>query len=52
MTANAMQTDRERCIESGMDDYLSKPINKSEIVAVLRRHLPASILQPTEPLLQ
>ena len=25
----AMQTDRERCIESGMDDYVSKPINKS-----------------------
>jgi CheY-like chemotaxis protein len=52
MTANAMQTDRQRCFDSGMDDYLSKPINKSEIVAVLRRHLPASILQPTEPLLQ
>jgi len=52
MTANAMQTDRERCIESGMDDYVSKPINKSEVVAVLKRHLPASALQPTEPLLQ
>jgi two-component system sensor histidine kinase/response regulator len=46
MTANAMQTDRERCIESGMDDYISKPINKSEIVAVLKRHLPASALDP------
>ncbi|HEX3117654.1 MAG TPA: response regulator, partial [Candidatus Acidoferrum sp.] len=52
MTANAMQSDRERCIESGMDDYVSKPISKSEIVAVLKRHLPASALQPTEPLLQ
>jgi two-component system, sensor histidine kinase and response regulator len=52
MTANAMQTDRERCIESGMDDYVSKPINKSEIVAVLRRHLSASVIQSAEPLLQ
>ena len=53
MTANAMQSDRDRCLESGMDDYVSKPINKSEVVAVLRRHLPASHLQlTTEPLLQ
>jgi PAS domain S-box-containing protein len=51
MTANAMQNDRERCLECGMDDYVSKPINKSEIIAVLKRHLPA-IPQPTEPLLQ
>ena len=52
MTANAMQTDRERCLESGMDDYVSKPINKSEIVAVLKRHLPAALPEPTEPILQ
>jgi two-component system, sensor histidine kinase and response regulator len=52
MTANAMQSDRQRCLDSGMDDYVSKPINKSEIVAVLKRHLPATTLQPTEPLLQ
>ncbi|NUM56103.1 MAG: response regulator [Candidatus Hydrogenedentes bacterium] len=37
MTANAMQGDRERCIESGMDDYISKPINPDAIRAVLRR---------------
>ena len=27
MTANARQTDRQRCLDSGMDDYISKPIN-------------------------
>jgi two-component system sensor histidine kinase/response regulator len=52
MTANAMQSDRERCIESGMDDYVSKPINKSEVVAVLKRHLPAALPEPTESILQ
>jgi two-component system sensor histidine kinase/response regulator len=52
MTANAMQSDRQRCLDAGMDDYVSKPINKSEIVAVLKRHLPATLPEPTEPLLQ
>ncbi len=52
MTANAMESDRQRCLDAGMDDYISKPINKSEIVAVLKRHLPTALPQPTEPLLQ
>jgi len=37
MTANAMEGDRERCLDSGMDEYLSKPINKSELVGVVER---------------
>jgi PAS domain S-box-containing protein len=35
MTAAAMKGDRERCVESGMDGYLSKPINPRELFAVL-----------------
>jgi two-component system, sensor histidine kinase len=31
MTANAMKGDKETCIESGMNDYLSKPINRLEL---------------------
>ncbi len=35
MTANAMDGDRERCIEAGMNDYISKPIRVEELVAAV-----------------
>ncbi|MEA5470402.1 response regulator [Spirulina sp. 06S082] len=38
MTANAMQGDREICIEAGMDDYISKPIRVNTLVEVLKRY--------------
>jgi CheY-like chemotaxis protein/HPt (histidine-containing phosphotransfer) domain-containing protein len=37
MTANAMQGDRELCLEAGMDDYISKPVYQHELRAVLER---------------
>jgi CheY-like chemotaxis protein len=37
MTANAMQGDREMCLEAGMDDYLAKPIRVDELKAALKR---------------
>ena len=37
MTANAMEGDRERCIDSGMDDYIAKPVKLEPLLAQLRR---------------
>jgi len=37
MTATAMQGDREKCLEAGMDDYISKPAQISDIQAALGR---------------
>ena len=40
MTANAMRDDRARCLEAGMDDYLSKPVDLRDLQIVLSRWLP------------
>ncbi len=37
LTANAMEGDRERCLEAGMDDYLGKPMKSVELAAALER---------------
>lgn len=37
MTAHVMQGDRERCLEAGMDDYVSKPVQPSELFAAIER---------------
>jgi two-component system sensor histidine kinase/response regulator len=39
MTASAMEGDRERCLQAGMDDYISKPLRPDQLDAVLERWL-------------
>lgn len=44
LTANAMQGDRERCFDSGMRDYLAKPVRSSDIDRVLDQWLDSSLV--------
>jgi CheY-like chemotaxis protein len=37
VTAQALQDDREMCLDAGMDDYISKPLKIEELSAVLER---------------
>ena len=45
MTANAMEGDRELCLEAGMDDYISKPIRVKELVNALNLCKPGTAVQ-------
>ena len=40
LTANVQKSDRERCIESGMDDFLPKPFEFKDLISMLNRWLP------------
>ena len=44
MTAHTMQKDRQRCLDSGMNDYVSKPVMPRDLAAVIEKWLPEKSL--------
>jgi two-component system sensor histidine kinase/response regulator len=47
LTANAMQGDRDRCLEAGMDGYLAKPITRQQLCQALAQHVTVGAFEPT-----
>src|SRR5260370_25804154 len=49
LTAHAMKGDQERCLEAGMDDYLSKPIRPQELDDILEKYIGRRMEAANEP---
>lgn len=47
MTAHALRGDKERCLQAGMDDYISKPVTAADLLATLARYLHTGAAAPT-----
>jgi two-component system sensor histidine kinase/response regulator len=49
MTAHAMQGERERCLEAGMDAYISKPVQENELIAMVEEIAQSNSASPPKP---
>jgi CheY-like chemotaxis protein/HPt (histidine-containing phosphotransfer) domain-containing protein len=49
MTAHAMIGDRERCLQAGMNAYISKPVQQAGLIAVIEQYLASGTGQTTKP---
>jgi len=49
MTANASREDRQRCLDAGMDDYISKPVRPESLQQMLAKWFPAPEVPYTHP---
>ncbi len=47
LTANALESDRKRCIEAGMDGFIAKPFERNDLIKVLEQWLPIESLVGT-----
>ena len=49
LTASALSGDKEKCIEAGMDDYITKPVRLEEVISALKRWVPAAMTAASIP---
>ena len=49
LTASALSGDKEKCIEAGMDDYITKPVRLEEVISALKRWVPAAMTAVSIP---
>jgi CheY-like chemotaxis protein len=45
MTASAMEGEKQKCIDCGMDGYISKPVSETELLALIGQFIPGAVLE-------